>query len=49
MKKIKPKKKVVRRPFTIRATSDAVEKFQKKAKALGYKQFEYFDLIVKGL
>lgn len=49
MKKIKPKQKVVKSPFTIRTTKDTKAKFQKKAKSLGYKQNEYFELIVKGL
>lgn len=48
--KIPAKKKEEKRNLFLRNVSkEAKEKFQNKAKALGYKSREYFDLIVKGL
>jgi hypothetical protein len=50
MKKITPKKTVEKSNLFIRGISKELKvKFQKKAKTLGYKPREYFDLIVKGL
>lgn len=46
---IKKKKIEVKTPFTIRTTKEVRELFQKKAKSLGYKQNEFFSLVVKGL
>jgi hypothetical protein len=45
-KKNKPE---VKEGLTIKTTKDTRTTFRKKAKALGYKQCEYFALIVKGL
>ncbi len=52
MKKISnipAKKKEVKTPFTIRTTNEIKVLFRKKAKTLGYKQNEFFALVVKGL
>lgn len=47
--KIPVKKPIIKVPFTIRTTKEIAAFFRKKAKKAGYKQNEYFALIVKGL